>query len=123
MSDTAPSGAADQYDQARVDALDERQAKLVATDEEITNGLRQAALDRANQNNDHRKRFVRWVIRIVTGTLLSSVVIMGLYVNSEWHEIHPPVMIAWFSATVVQTLGLAYVIAKHLFPASSGPEN
>lgn len=119
MSETPPEGAAQQFDMAQVDALDRSEAKLEASDQDIANGLQRAALTKANQDNVHRATFVTWVIRIVSGTLLSSVGIMALYVKSEWHEIEAEVLIAWFSATVVQTLGLAYVIAKYLFPSPS----
>lgn len=106
----------DEFADAPADALTTTKPEL-ASDQEFDRRSKRAQAERAEQDNDHRKTFVKWVIRAVTGTLAVSVALMVLYVISEWGHIAPQVMVAWFSATVVQTLGLAYVIARYLFPA------
>lgn len=108
--------AGDVFAGAATTELDNANAGVGASDNEFSKALDQARVTRATQDNTHRQWFVKWVIGIVTGSLLAGVGIMGCYVTSEWREVSPSVLVAWFSASVVQTIGLAYVIARYLFP-------
>jgi hypothetical protein len=53
---------------------------------------------------------------IGAGVLLAlNVVLFFLYMVSAWGHIAEAVMVAWISATVVEVLGIVYIIAKYLF--------
>ncbi|WP_282944443.1 hypothetical protein [Cellulomonas endometrii] len=116
MSEDRSDDELEAFDAASADALDTEVVKGAASDEDVAAGLARERLTRAQQENTHRSWFVRWVIGVVTGTLVAGIGIMVAYICSEWSETDPSVLIAWFSASVVQTIGLAYVIANYLFP-------
>lgn len=107
---------AEDFDDASASELDSKEATGGASDTAVEEGLAKAHLKRAEQDNTHRGWFVKWVLWVVSGTLAAGVAVMVAYVCSEWHTIESAVLIAWFSASVVQTIGLAYVIANYLFP-------
>lgn len=102
------------FDNAGVDKL-EKSAKHESSDQAIDRDLEHADIDQAYQANDLRAKFYKYVVRVVTGTLAVSIVLLALYMVSEWGEIPGPVMIAWFSSTVVQVLGLGFIVARYLF--------
>ncbi|MGW0043492.1 hypothetical protein [Rhodococcus sp. NPDC003348] len=81
--------------------------------------IRDAEADKADQENLHRERFFGWAIGAVTFTLLGNFGVIGFYFWSQWSDISEPVMLAWISATVVEVLGIAYIIATHLFKDGS----
>ncbi|QAY69254.1 hypothetical protein [Xylanimonas protaetiae] len=87
-----------------------------ATDRAVKGDLNGAAVDAAYLANTLRKGFFYFALAAVGLTPLARVALMGFYVWSEWNEVVPGVVIAWFSANVVQMLGLAYIMARHLYP-------
>lgn len=93
--------------------------KLEAADRKIRKNLGKAEVAQAKLANKQRDHFFKFVVAAVAFSLASSVGLMALYFWSEWHEIDSAVLIAWFSANVVQVIGLAYVIANYLFPSSA----
>lgn len=112
----------EELDRATVDQLDAQPPARDATDAHVDNTLA-AENERRVQANQLRKRFFWAVVCAMCFVLVASVGIMGFYIWSEWGEIDTAVMIAWLSATVVQTIGLAYIIANYLFPALKGNGN
>ena len=102
------------YDEALPSALD-KPAVEDASDKEVAHDLKNAEIDQAYQANTLRKSFFKFVVVAVAGVLIASAALMGMYVWSEWSELDPGVMIAWYSATVVQVIGLAYIVARYLF--------
>ncbi len=100
--------------QASVEDL-EQQPTFPATDNEV-----KAARERARQTHTSRDSFyptVRWTL---VGVLTSSAAVMVAYLVSEWGELDPAVMISFNAAVVANTIGLAYIVAKHLFPSDPG---
>jgi hypothetical protein len=77
--------------------------------------LAAAQADKAHQQNQLRQRFFTWARWIVSGALAGNFGIFITYMVSQWNHIADKVMMAWISATVVEVLGLAYIIAKYLF--------
>lgn len=86
-----------------------------ASDQDVERALRQTDVAAAKQAHKMRKRFFRFVVRSVVSTLVATGAIMGAYVVSQWGDLDAAVMVAFFSAVVVQVLGLAYIIARYLF--------
>ncbi|PPG57573.1 hypothetical protein C5C57_12075 [Rathayibacter sp. AY1C5] len=52
---------------------------------------------------------------------IADVVFVWYGVENHW-RVPPGVMLGWLSATVVQTVGVVYIIARHLFPVPTPPE-
>jgi len=104
------------FDNAGVGSL-EGEAKGESSDQQIADerDLEHADIDQAYQANELRESFYKYVVRVVTGTLAVSIILVALYMWSEWSEIPGSVMIAWFGSTVVQVLGLGYIVARYLF--------
>lgn len=104
------------FDEAGVGVL-ENSAKHESSDQAIDaeRDLEHADIDQAYQANALREKFYGYVVRIVTGTMVVSILLVGLYMWSEWSQIPGSVMIAWFGSSVVQVLGLGYIVARYLF--------
>ncbi len=113
---------AESYDDQPVSKLG-KTGKAQASDKKVTRDLNGANVDAAYQANDMRKGFYKYVLFMVTVTLVAGDALMGLYVKAQWTRgIDSGVMIAWFSANVVQMVGLAYIVARYLFGSSGGTE-
>lgn len=85
--------------------------------DEKVDSLAETARKKAAQTHDFRESLFKTVRRALVATLLSSVIIMGLYLASEWGSVSAAVMISFNAAVVVNTIGLAYIIANYLFPS------
>lgn len=99
------------------------QLESTPVEEEISDAkaeklLSKAEADRLEQANALRPFFFWSVVASMAFTLLASVGIMAFYIWSQWDDIDSAVMIAWMSAAVVETIGLAYIVANYLFPAA-----
>ncbi|MBT2266338.1 hypothetical protein [Rhodococcus erythropolis] len=81
--------------------------------------MSQAAADRARHDNNHRNNLVKWTMWVVSVSLIANFGVFGVYMGSQWHEISDSVMIAWISATVIEVLGIAYIITSDLFKDGS----
>lgn len=100
---------------AQQQSLAGQKRKPVGRGHTPANRLKHAQAAKAEQSNTLREKFFRWAM-IGTGILLGvNVVLFFLYMLSEWGHISEAVMVAWISATVVEVLGIVYIIAKYLF--------
>jgi hypothetical protein len=109
--DTTPAVDVDEASVATLDV----EAEDEASDKAIDSALRRSDVKAAQQAHRMRKRFYNFVVKAVFGTLAASALTMFLYVISQWGKIDAAVMVAFFSAVVVQVIGLAYIIARYLF--------
>jgi len=62
-----------------------------------------------------KKRVEKWARWATSGVLISSCLVMAAYIYSEWGHIDSTVVLGWLSATVVETIGIMYLITKYLF--------
>lgn len=77
--------------------------------------LKHAEATKAEQSNTLREKFF-FAATGGTGALLTvNIVIFAAYMKSEWGHISEAVMLAWISSTVVEVLGIVYIIARYLF--------
>lgn len=77
--------------------------------------MKHAAADKAEQSNNLREKFFVAAMS-GTGVLLTvNVILFCAYMKSEWGHISEAVMLAWISASVVEVLGIIYIIARYLF--------
>lgn len=63
-----------------------------------------------------KKKMARWAIRASSTMLAVSSVAFGLYMVSQWRSIPQAAMIGWMSASLVEVLGIVYIVARYLFP-------
>ncbi|QCQ91727.1 hypothetical protein [Rhodococcus sp. SGAir0479] len=108
------------FDNAEIDALKAQELPNNEVPPGAAEHLLQAQVDRARQDNDHRDQLLTWTMWIVPFALMLNFGIFVLYMGSEWGHISDGVMIAWISATVVEVLGIAYIIASDLFKDGTG---
>ena len=80
----------------------------------------EAKKKKAEQTHDLRGRFFGTVQWALLGTLGSATVLMGCYLFSQWGSVDAAVMISFNAAVVVNTIGLAYIVANYLFPKGGG---
>lgn len=100
------------------ESLAGQKRKPVGRGQTPANRLKHAQATKAEQSNALREKFFRWAM-IGTGILLGvNVLLFFLYMVSMWGQISEAVMVAWISATVVEVLGIVYIIAKYLFEDS-----
>ncbi|WP_072713759.1 hypothetical protein, partial [Rhodococcus rhodnii] len=107
------------YEDASVDQLsgpgDPNKPTNQVQPERAENEAWAAAAERAKDNNSHRRKLVTWTMWAVSVSLLINAVIFCVYMGSQWGQISDAVMIAWITATVVEVLGIAYIITSDLF--------
>ncbi len=77
-------------------------------------------LDRARGEVDLRlkRSYGRWLLLLLAAQLIAANVLMFKYAAADAHNWAPPpeVMQAWLAATVVELIGVVYVVVSHLFP-------
>lgn len=112
-------------DQAVVEQLDNQVPRFMRTAEEgesHRDKMNDAELKKARQQNKLRKRFFKWAGLTVVLSLLGNFILFAAFMKANGGKISDPVMIAWISATVVEVLGIAYIIANYLFDGKSRNE-
>lgn len=102
------------FDEAEVGALATPETTL-PSDAEI-DAKATAAREKAAQTLKLRESFFKTVRWALISILVASAVTMVLYLISEWGNVSPTVMISFNVAIVVDTIGLAYIVANYLFP-------
>lgn len=105
---------------ASVDDLRAEKPTNSATDSELDEYTK-AALDDGKQNRRLRRHFFYFITVAVSTVIIAGIAVVGLYFGSEWGHVDASVIVAWFSAEIVQTIGLAYIVAKYLFSKESEP--
>lgn len=84
--------------------------------EEHVQSLQKAQVRQLEQEHTQRASFFRFAVVVVTLTLAGNFAVFAFYIRSEWTHISDTVMVTWIGATVVEVLGIAFIIATHLFP-------
>lgn len=105
---------ASNFDDAEIDDL-ESSAPIHLTTADTAREIASAEAKRAHQQNVLRGKFFRWVCWVVGGALAGNFALFSFYIRSQWGHISDSVMISWISASVIEVLGLAYIIARYLF--------
>lgn len=83
--------------------------------------IRRQELARLTQEHGHRRVFFWWALAAITLVLITSGVMFSCYMAVKGDRIESAVMIAWLSTTLVETLGLGYIIAHSLFESKPSP--
>ncbi|MFF0909726.1 hypothetical protein ACFWZW_03435 [Microbacterium enclense] len=102
---------------------DETQESAQADEEPTSIGLaavklrqRQLKLDQREQDMKLRERLANYAIWIVIIQVGVANLLFAFYLWHNPYDPDAPVMIAWLSATVVEVIGILWVIARNLFP-------
>jgi hypothetical protein len=106
------------FDDVTLERLDQA-AGVTAADATVSHAA-EAARKKADQKHEQREELFKTVRRCLVCTLAASALIMAFYIRSQWGNIASAVMISWNVAIVVNTIGLAYIVANYLF--SDGQE-
>lgn len=78
------------------------------------------AREKAKQTHQFRDTFFSTVRLTLIGALISSALIMGAYIWSQWGHVSASAIISFNAAVVVNVLGLALILANYLFPKGGG---
>jgi hypothetical protein len=75
----------------------------------------------AEQEHGLRQDYGDWIIRLLGIQLLVAdvVFIVFAWVGKDW-DLTPGVIEIWLAATVVQVVGVAAIVTRHLFPKRDG---
>lgn len=103
------------FDDDSTDELDET-PPANASQGPLSDELDQEYVKELKAARKFRKALVPFTKWCVAGVLIAAVVVMVLYVCSEWGELHPAVMLGFFTSVIVETLGILYIISTYLFP-------
>lgn len=106
-------------DLERFATADESQL-VAAPTKDVTDDQVETYRNKAVQTHGFRDSFFRTVKWSLISTLAAAVVIMALYIISEWNDLQSAVLISFNAAVVVNTIGLAYIVANYLFPRGGG---
>lgn len=117
MSDEQEFPAPGQWDDRQARDLD---VEELFPSDDLVESKTEAALRKANQTHDFRDRFFTTISGSLIGILLSSVLVMLLYVISQWGEVSGAAVVSFNAAVVVNVLGLALILANYLFPKGGG---
>lgn len=63
-----------------------------------------------------RKMVARWALWIVVVQLFLANLFFGFYLGFNLREPNQAIMVAWLTSTVVEVIGILWVIARNLFP-------
>jgi len=92
--------------------------ELLDTDQEAARAVRKAL--KLEQNLQLRFMMAIFAIAAVSVQLVAAGLLFWGYLgNRSWRvDVEPSIMIAFFSATVVEVIGIVIIIAKNLFPSN-----
>ena len=104
-------------------AADSELAAVSEPDESTDDALAAIALRRQKMKLKHakqvlklRKKLANYAIWIVIAQLLFANAFFFIYLIWNTVDPNPTVMVAWLSSTVVEVIGILWVIARNLFP-------
>jgi hypothetical protein len=81
---------------------------------------RQSKIESDRQDTGLRKLLAIWSIGAASVMLLLGTAVFFTYMVSEWKDIPVEAILGWLSASVLEVLGIVYVVANYLFPKDKG---
>ncbi len=109
-----------QADAAREARLPEKLRHLPERERALELELKQSF---AEQEHALRERYATWILVVLAGQFLISDAVFVAYAwaGESW-EIPAGVIQGWLAAMVIQIVGVAHVVTRHLFPSRDGLE-
>ncbi len=96
-----------------------RRRESEADHDVIQNEILEAERDRLVQQGGHRRVFFLWSMSAITAVLLFNGLIFWWYMNASKGLPSEPVLISWMSTSIVEVIGLGYIIARSLFQSTN----
>lgn len=90
--------------------------KLARESELHARAMEREELARLQQQNDLRRQFFVFASWLAVGVLVFGCALVGYYAWSVDGELEPSVLQFWISSTIVEVLGIIFIIARYLFP-------
>lgn len=78
--------------------------------------IAQSKAERKEQSNKLRKVIAYIALFFVGSQMLWCNVLVTVYVRCNIHTVDPYVIVAWMGASLVEVVGILWVIARSLFP-------
>jgi len=100
-----------------------RSADARARSEELQNEILEAERDRVRQQKGHRTAFFFWAVIAISIILIFNSIIFVVHMVATGGEPNDAVIISWMSTSIVEVIGLGYIIARSLFLSPSGGAN
>jgi hypothetical protein len=97
----------------------ERRAKR----EDLDNQILEAERDRVRQQKGHRSKFFTWAVISISCVFAFNGSIFVWHMIATGGSPADAVIISWMSTSIVEVLGLGYIIARSLFLSASGAAN
>lgn len=101
---------ADEYRKRWRDSQLKSREVQIAIDEEV--------LVKMKQQHRLRRSFFWWAVSAISAVLVGSGWFMYQYFQLKGGAVEAEVMLGWLTTSVVETLGLGYIIANYLFDGS-----
>lgn len=103
-------------DDVPVDTLGDATASEASDAEaDLKNEQAKADLTETHDKNGLRKEFFNWAKGAMTASIVINGLGMAAYVVSQWGDLSDGVMVGWFATTIVEVLGIGYIIGNYLF--------
>jgi hypothetical protein len=96
--------------------------KLAQEREHHVRAMESQEIARLQQQNALRLRFFTFASALAVGVLVFGCALIGYYAWSVDGKVDPGVLKFWISSTIVEVLGIIYIIARYLFPPPAPTE-
>jgi len=122
--DVSEKGLVDSATPAEDSNYAQQIAQAGAEAEKIKNQILGAERDRLEQQKKQRRVFFYWAIAAITGILIFNSVIFVWHMDATRGRPSDTVIISWITTSIVEVIGLGYIIARSLFKLeNSQPAN
>lgn len=86
----------------------------------LRNEILEAERDRLKQQREHRHAFFIWAVIAISAVLVFGGIMFAWHVAASDGKPSEPVMISWMTTSIVEVIGLGYIIARSLFEVRNG---
>ncbi len=93
----------------------------IATDQ-IKNQILEAERDRLRQQKTQRRVFFFWAIGAISGILIFNGFVFSWYMDASRGTPSDAVLISWITTSIVEVIGLGYIIARSLFRSQNNED-
>lgn len=93
----------------------------IATDK-IKNEILEAERDRLRQQKTQRRIFFFWAIAAISGILVFNGFVFSWYMDASRGTPSDAVLISWITTSIVEVIGLGYIIARSLFRSQNNED-
>lgn len=100
--------------------LDASRRDAASRADTLRNEILEAERDRLKQQKAHRHAFFIWAVIAISVVLLFGGLMFNWHMVSTGGKPSEAVMISWMTTSIVEVIGLGYIIARSLFEVKNG---